>query len=157
VVIDPANPDIVFVAAQGHSYGPEQERGVYRTTDGGQTWSKVLFVDANTGAIDVVMHPTDSKTLFAAMWQLELHTWGRESGGTGSGVYVTTAAITGRSSRTRPADARDQEVGLAISRSNPNRVYALIRRRAMAALRLGSPRVTAASCRAPKDGGVNGK
>jgi len=128
IVIDPANPDIVFVAAQGHSYGPEQERGVYRTTDGGQTWNKVLFVDANTGAIDVVMHPTDSKTLFAAMWQLELHTWGRESGGTGSGVYVTHdggdhwTKLEGHGLPTHEIG----KVGLAVSRSNPNRVYALI-------------------------------
>src|SRR3954470_1736395 len=64
IVIDPKNPDIVFVAAQGHSYGPQKDRGLYRTTDGGRTWQKVLFVDNNTGAIDVVMHPTDSRTLF---------------------------------------------------------------------------------------------
>src|ERR1043166_2295520 len=79
IAIDPTNPDIVFVAAQGFSYGPQLERGVFRTTDGGRTWQKVLFVDQNTGAIDVVMHPTDSKTLFAATWQLELHTYDRES------------------------------------------------------------------------------
>ena len=85
----PTNPDIVFVAAQGHSYGPQQERGIFRTTDGGKTWQRVLFVDENTGAIDVVMHPTDPQTLFAAMWQLEMHTWGRESGGPGSGIYVS--------------------------------------------------------------------
>ena len=128
IVIDPMNPDVVYVAAQGHSYGPEQERGVYRTTDGGQTWSKVLFVDANTGAIDVVMHPTDSKTLFAAMWQLELHTWGRESGGTGSGIYVTHdggdhwTRLEGHGLPTHEIG----KVGLAISKSNPSRVYALI-------------------------------
>jgi photosystem II stability/assembly factor-like uncharacterized protein len=128
IVIDPANPDIVYAAAQGHSYGPEQERGVYRTTDGGQTWKRVLFVDANTGAIDVVMHPTDSKTLFAATWQLELHTWGRESGGTGSGIYVTHdggdtwAKLEGHGLPTHEIG----KVGLAISRSNPSRVYALI-------------------------------
>lgn len=128
IVIDPANPDIVYVAAQGHSYGPEQERGVYRTTDGGQTWQRVLFVDANTGAIDVVMHPTDPKTLFAAMWQLELHTWGRESGGTGSGIYVTHdggdhwTKLEGHGLPTHEIG----KIGLAISKSNPNRVYALI-------------------------------
>ena len=128
IVIDPANPDIVFVAAQGHSYGPEQERGVYRTTDGGQTWKRVLFVDANTGAIDVVMHPTDSKTLFAAMWQLELHTWGRESGGTGSGIYVTHddgdtwTKLEGHGLPTHEIG----KIGLAFSRSNPSRIYALI-------------------------------
>ncbi len=128
IVIDPANPDIVYVAAQGHSYGPEEERGVYRTTDGGQTWKRVLFVDANTGAIDVVMHPTDSKTLFAATWQLELHAWGRESGGMGSGIYVTHDGgdtwkkLEGNGLPTHELG----KIGLAISRSNPNRVYALI-------------------------------
>src|SRR4051812_31245505 len=128
IVIDPANPDIVFVAAQGYSYGPQQERGLYRTTDGGKTWQRVLFVDANTGAIDVVMHPTDPKTLFAAMWQLELHTWGRESGGAGSGIHVshdggtTWSKLQGNGLPTHEIG----KVGLAISRSNPNRVYALI-------------------------------
>jgi photosystem II stability/assembly factor-like uncharacterized protein len=128
IVIDPNNPDIVFVAAQGHSYGPQQERGVYRTTDGGKTWQRTLFVDVNTGAIDVAMHPTDPKTLFAAMWQLELHTWGRESGGTGSGIYVSHdgglnwTKLQGNGLPTHEIG----KVGLAISRSNPNRVYALI-------------------------------
>ena len=70
IVIDPNNPDVVFVAAQGHSYGPQEERGVYRTSDGGRTWQRVLFVDRNTGAIDVVMHPTNPQILFAATWQL---------------------------------------------------------------------------------------
>jgi photosystem II stability/assembly factor-like uncharacterized protein len=128
IVIDPNNPDIVFVAAQGHSYGPQQDRGLYRTTDGGKTWTRVLFVDANTGAIDVVMHPADSKTLFAAMWQLELHTWGRESGGAGSGLYVSHdggsnwTKLQGNGLPTHEIG----KAGLAISRSNPNRVYALI-------------------------------
>jgi photosystem II stability/assembly factor-like uncharacterized protein len=128
IVIDPANPDIVFVAAQGHSYGPQKERGLYRTTDGGRTWQQVLFVDQNTGAIDVVMHPTDSKTLFAATWQLELHTWGRESGGPGSGIYVshdggtTWTRLKGNGLPTHELG----KIGLAIARSNPNRVYALI-------------------------------
>jgi photosystem II stability/assembly factor-like uncharacterized protein len=128
IVIDPANPDIVFVAAQGHSYGPQQERGVYRTTDGGATWKRVLFVDQNTGAIDVVMHPSDSKTLFAAMWQLELHTWGRESGGTGSGIYVThDGGDTWTKLEAHGLPTHEiGKVGLAISRSNPSRVYALI-------------------------------
>lgn len=128
IAIDPANPDIVFVAAQGHSYGPQQERGIYRTTDGGKSWSKVLFVDANTGGIDVVMHPTDSKTLFAAMWQLEMKTWTRESGGPGSGLYVSHdggtkwTKLEGHGLPTHTIG----KIGLGISRSNPNRVYALI-------------------------------
>ena len=89
VVVDPNNPDIVFVAAQGHSFGPQQQRGIFRTSDGGKTWQRVLFVDENTGGIDVVMHPTNPQLLFAAMWQLEMHTWGRESGGPGSGIFMS--------------------------------------------------------------------
>jgi photosystem II stability/assembly factor-like uncharacterized protein len=128
IVIDPANPDVVFVAAQGHSYGPQEERGVYRTTDGGEHWQRVLFVDRNTGAIDIVMHPTNPQILFAATWQLELHTWGRESGGTGSGIYQSTdggttwTRLTGHGLPTHEIG----KIGLAIAKSNPSRVYALI-------------------------------
>ena len=128
IAIDPGNPDIVFVAAQGHSYGPQQDRGIFRTTDGGKTWQRVLFVDPNTGGIDVVMHPTNSQLLFAAMWQLEMHTWGRESGGPGSAIFVsrdggtTWNKLQGNGLPTHTIG----KIGLAIARSNPNRVYALI-------------------------------
>jgi photosystem II stability/assembly factor-like uncharacterized protein len=128
IAIDPTNPDIVFIAAQGHSYGPQQERGIYRTTDGGRTWTRVLFVDEHTGGIDVVMHPADSHTLFAAMWQLEMHTWTRESGGPGSGLFVshdggtTWTRLQGHGLPTHTIG----KIGLAIARTNPNRVYALI-------------------------------
>ncbi len=88
IVIDPRNPDKVFVASQGHSYGPQQERGVYRTMDGGQTWEHVLFVDENTGASSLVMDPNNPRILFAGTWQLEIHTWGRDSGGPGSGIFM---------------------------------------------------------------------
>ncbi|HEY7236999.1 MAG TPA: hypothetical protein VH539_22755 [Gemmatimonadaceae bacterium] len=128
IAIDPNNPDIVFVAAQGFSYGPQEERGVYRTTDGGAHWQRVLFVDKNTGAIDVVMNPTNPQVLFAAMWQLEIHTYGRESGGPGSGIFQSTdggttwTRLTGHGLPTHELG----KIGLAIARSNPNRVYALI-------------------------------
>jgi photosystem II stability/assembly factor-like uncharacterized protein len=128
IAIDPGNPDIVFVAAQGHSYGPQQERGIFRTTDGGKTWQRVLFVDPNTGGIDVVMHPTNPQLLFAATWQLEMHTWGRESGGPGSAIYMsrdggtTWNKLQGNGLPTHAIG----KIGLAIAHSNPNRVYALI-------------------------------
>ncbi|PYO69263.1 MAG: sialidase, partial [Gemmatimonadetes bacterium] len=128
VVIHPTNPDIVFAAALGHSYGPQQERGIYRTTDGGKTWERVLFVDENTGAADVVMDPNNPRILFAAMWQLVIHTWGRESGGPGSGIYVskdggtTWKKLTGNGLPVKPFG----KVGLAMSRSNSSRIYALI-------------------------------
>src|SRR5687767_10705303 len=83
IVIDPKNPETVVVAALGHSYGPQQERGVFRSSDGGRNWERVLFVDPNTGASDVVMDPSNPRILYAGMWPLEIHTWGRESGGPG--------------------------------------------------------------------------
>lgn len=128
IVIDPDNPDVVFIAAQGHSYGPQQQRGVFHTRDGGETWDRVLFVDENTGAIDVVMDLTNPRVLFAATWQLLIRTWGRESGGPGSGLHVsrdggsTWTKLQGNGLPTRTIG----KIGLAIAPSNPNRVYALI-------------------------------
>ena len=128
IVIDPKNPDIVIAAAMGHSYGPQQERGIFRTADGGKTWNRVLFVDENTGASEVVMDPSNPRTLFAGMWPLEIHTWGRESGGPGSGIYKSTdegltwKKLTGHGLPTRTSG----KVAMAIANSNPNRVYALI-------------------------------
>jgi photosystem II stability/assembly factor-like uncharacterized protein len=128
IAIDPRNPDVVFVAAQGHSYGPQQERGIYRTTDGGRTWQRVLFVDENTGGIDIVMHPNDPRTLFAATWQLVIRTSGRESGGPGSGIHISRdGGTTWTRLRGNGLPRHDiGKIGLAISRSNPNRIYALI-------------------------------
>ena len=98
----PTDPNIVLVCALGHAYGPQPERGVFRTTDGGQTWAKTLFVDENTGCSDIAMDPKNPRILFAGMWQLEIRTWGRESGGPGSGLFmsrdggVTWTRLTGR-------------------------------------------------------------
>ncbi len=128
IVIDPKNADTVLVATLGHSYGPQQERGVFRTTDGGKNWERVLFVDPNTGASDLAMDPANPRVLYAGMWPLEIHTWGRESGGPGSGLHkstdggVTWKKITGRGLPARTTG----KVTLAIAPSNPNRVYALI-------------------------------
>src|SRR5712664_1222973 len=86
IVIDPANPDVVFVAAQGHVWAPNAERGVFRTADGGKTWQKVLFVNDSTGAADLVMVPGNPRMLFAGMWQFVRHPWKLVSGGAGSGI-----------------------------------------------------------------------
>ncbi|MGZ8414945.1 MAG: WD40/YVTN/BNR-like repeat-containing protein, partial [Gemmatirosa sp.] len=88
-IIHPQDPNTVLVCALGHAYGPQPERGVFRTTDGGATWSKVLFVDERTGCSDLAMDPKDPSVLFAGMWQLEIHTWGRTSGGPGGGLHVS--------------------------------------------------------------------
>jgi len=128
LVVDPKNPDIVMACALGHAYGPQQERGVFRTTDGGAHWDRVLFTDENSGCSDIVMDASNPRTLFAGMWQFEIHTWGRESGGPGSGLYVshdegaTWKKITGHGLPTRMTG----KYALAMSRSNPNRVFAMI-------------------------------
>ena len=128
IVIHPTNPDIVLVAALGHAQGPQEERGVYRTTDGGESWERALFVNDSTGAIDIVMSPDDPNLLFAAMWQIEMKTWGRVSGGPGSSIWasrdggITWTRLEGNGLPTRPFG----KVGLAMTQDNPDRIYALI-------------------------------
>jgi photosystem II stability/assembly factor-like uncharacterized protein len=128
VVIDPQNPDVVYVAALGHCYGPQPERGVFRTTNGGGTWDRVLFVDENTGAVDLAMDPSDPRTLFAATWQFAIYPWWAESGGPGSGIHVshdggsTWQAIAGRGLPASPLG----RIALAVSPAAPKRVYAAI-------------------------------
>src|SRR6266498_116217 len=128
IVIDPKNPDIVLAAVLGHAYGPQPERGVFRTADGGKTWERVLFTDEKTGCADLAMDPTNSRILFAGMWPLEIHTWGRDSGGPGSGLFksidagATWKRLTGSGLPTRTTG----KVVVAIARSNPSRVYAMI-------------------------------
>jgi len=128
VLIDPRNPDVVFAAAIGTCYGPQQERGVFRTTDGGKTWERVLFVDENTGASDLAMDASNPRTLFAGMWPIDIKTWGRKSGGPGGGVWVshdggtTWKHITGHGLPDPPLG----KIAVAVAASNPQRVYALI-------------------------------
>ena len=87
IVVDPANADVVLAAALGHPFGDNPDRGVFRSTDGGDHWKKVLFVDAKTGASDVAFDPINSKVLYAGMWQAYRKPWIMESGGPGSGLY----------------------------------------------------------------------
>jgi len=90
VIVDPKNPNIVFVAALGHAYGTNEERGLFRSTDGGVTWQKVLYKDNKTGAIDVVFDPHNSNMLFASLWEVYRTPWSLNSGGPGSGLYKST-------------------------------------------------------------------
>lgn len=128
IVVHPQDPNTVLACALGHAYGPQQERGVYRTTDGGATWTRVLFVDENTGCSDIAMDPSNPRVLFAGMWQLEIHTYGRTSGGPGSGLFVsrdggaTWTRLKGNGLPTKPVG----KVAVAIAHSNPQRVYAMI-------------------------------
>ena len=128
VVIDPRDADVVYAAALGHLYGDQEERGVYRTRDGGETWERVLFVDPSTGAVDVVMDPNNPRILFAATWQMVMSTAGRTSGGPGSGIFVTrdggdTWARLEGAGLPRPPWGK---IGLAMSAADSSRVYALI-------------------------------
>ncbi len=89
IAIHPRDSDVVYVASLGHGHAPQDERGIYRTTDGGATWELVLHVDENTGASDIEMDPNNPRILFAGMWQISINTWGRESGGPGSGIHMS--------------------------------------------------------------------
>jgi len=127
ILIDPRNPDMVLACALGHAYGPQQERGVYRTPDAGRTWERVLFVDENTGCSDIAVDPNNARIIYAGMWQLEIHTWGRTSGGPGSGLYKSTDGgltwkhLTGHGLPNPPVG----KIGVAVARK-ASRVYALI-------------------------------
>jgi len=128
IVIDQHNPDIVLVAALGHCYGPQKERGVFKTTDGGRTWKQVLFVDENTGCFEIAIDPSNSNILFAGMWPLVIRTWGRESGGPGGGIYMsrdegdTWKHLTGHGLPGAPIG----KVGIAIAPSNPRVIYTIM-------------------------------
>ena len=128
IVIHPRNPDIVFVCALGRLTGPQQERGVYRTTDGGQHWERVLFADENTGCSGLAMDAENPRVLFAGMWQVEMHTYAELSGGAGSGVYVSRDGGT-KWTRLQGHGLPKSPVGkvdVAVAPSDSSRIYALI-------------------------------
>src|SRR5580704_17806857 len=87
VIVHPTNPDVLFVAAMGHAYGPNETRGVFRSADGGKTWQKVLFKDNKTGAIDLTFDPSNPHILFASLYESQRYPWTAVSGGPGSGLY----------------------------------------------------------------------
>jgi len=127
LLVHPADPDVAFVCALGHAYGPQPERGVFRTTDGGESWEHVLFVDENTGCSDLAMDPSNPRILFAGTWQLEIHTWGRTSGGPGGGLHVSRDGGTTWTRLEGNGLPRSQvgKVAVAIAPSNPQRIYAM--------------------------------
>ncbi len=128
IVIDPMNPDIVHVAAIGHLYTKNEERGVFKTTDGGKTWRKVLYIDDNTGVIDLVMDPSDRNTLYAAAWERIRKAWNMTEHGKGSGVFKSTdgGETWARATNGLPAGDMIGRIGLDVSVSNPKVIYALV-------------------------------
>jgi photosystem II stability/assembly factor-like uncharacterized protein len=127
IQIDAGNPNVVFVSVFGHEWGPNPDRGVFRTTDGGVSWKKVLFVDDGTGAIDLVMEPGNPRVLYAAMWEARRRPWELVSGGGGSGIYRTTDGgdTWKRLEKGLPAGPLGR-IAIAAAPTDPRHVYALI-------------------------------
>jgi photosystem II stability/assembly factor-like uncharacterized protein len=127
IIIHPTNPNIVYVCALGRATGPQQERGVYRTLDGGTTWQRVLFVNENTGCSGVNISIEDPKVLIAGMWEVVMHTWAMFSGGPGSGVYVSRdSGSTWKLASDGMPKSPVGKIDVAIAPSNGKRMYALI-------------------------------
>jgi photosystem II stability/assembly factor-like uncharacterized protein len=127
VIIDPLDHEVVYVAATGHLWGANPERGVFKTTDGGATWTQVLFIDEDTGATDIVMDPSDHVVLYAAMYQRRRSAWGFNGGGPGSGLYKSVDA--GRTWTKLTGGIPEGPLGriaLDVYRSDPSIVYALV-------------------------------
>jgi photosystem II stability/assembly factor-like uncharacterized protein len=129
ILVDPHDPNLVYVAALGHPYGPNAQRGVFRSTDGGLHWKKILYQNDDTGAVDLAFRPGDPKTIYAALWQTRRPPWSvyPPSNGPGSGLYVSHdggdhwSRIVGHGFAADPG-----RIGLAVSPASPDRVYALV-------------------------------
>ncbi len=129
VAVDPRNPNIVFVAAIGSLYGANPDRGVFRSLDGGRTWTKVLFKNDNVGAVDVVIDPTNSQVVYAALWNTRRPTWYtyQPTNGPGGGIYKSTNGGTTWAQLTNglPTECVGRS-GLAVAPSDPKRLYAVV-------------------------------
>jgi photosystem II stability/assembly factor-like uncharacterized protein len=129
VAVDPRNPDVVFVAALGHFYGPHPDRGVYRSKDGGKTWQKVLYTNDSVGAIDVVIDPRNSQVVYASLWNTRRPPWFiyAPTNGPGGGIYKSADGGTTWKQLTNglPAEGFGRS-GIAIAPSQPDRVYAIV-------------------------------
>ncbi|MBV8594284.1 MAG: hypothetical protein JOZ27_08300, partial [Caulobacteraceae bacterium] len=128
ILVDPARPATLLVAALGHPYGPNAERGVFRSTDGGRSWTRTLHIDDDTGAIDLAFKPGDPSTVYAALWQTRRPPWNvyAPSSGPGGGLYRSRD---GGVTWTRLADGFPEptgRIGLGVARSDPGRLYALV-------------------------------
>ncbi|MCS6804911.1 MAG: glycosyl hydrolase [Acidobacteriota bacterium] len=129
VRVHPNNPDLVYVAAFGHAFGPHAERGVYRSKNGGATWEKVLFKDNKTGAIDLILDPSNPRIIYAALWEAYRNPWSLSSGGPGSGLYKSTdggdtwTELTNNEGLPKGIKGR---IGITVSPAQPERLWAII-------------------------------
>ena len=140
IAIDPRNAGVAYVASMGHAFVPDGNRGVFKTTDGGKSWTKVLFVNDATGAIALSMDPKHPETLYAAMWQAQRQPWKLTSGGPGSGLYKTTDGGAHWTSLSRnPGYPRGVlgRIGVGVSASDPRVVYSIVQAKAGGIFRSG--------------------
>jgi photosystem II stability/assembly factor-like uncharacterized protein len=129
IVVHPKNPNLVYVAAMGHHFGTNPERGVFRSKDGGKTWQRVLFKSERAGAVDLAMDPSNPDVIYAAIWQFLRQPWSEESGGPDSGLYKTTdGGETWKDISNTPGLPKGVKgrIGVSISASRPSRIYAII-------------------------------
>ena len=131
IIIDPNNPERIWVAALGHLYSPNPDRGIYKSSDGGKTWKLTLYIDDNTGAIDMVINPQNTDILYAALWYRTRKAWDFEESGSTSGIYKSTDGgdswqLITKSESGFPTGDGVGRIGLAINPSNPNILYALL-------------------------------
>ncbi|MFZ1452075.1 MAG: hypothetical protein WAT20_05190 [Ferruginibacter sp.] len=129
VVIDPVNPNTVYAAAIGNPYAEHPDRGVFKTTDGGETWNKILYANDTTGCADLIMDPSNPNKLIAAMWQFRRTPWNLKSGGKGSGLFITVDGGKNWKEISKEDGLPEGQlgrIGVAFSRSMPSRVYAKV-------------------------------
>jgi photosystem II stability/assembly factor-like uncharacterized protein len=126
VIVHPKNPDLVYVGVQGQIWGPTEKRGVYRSSDGGETWEAVLQVDDETGATDISMDPTNPRILYAAMWEHGRKPWFIKSGGTAGGIFKSTDSGDTWEKLSGGLPEMIGKIGVDVSASQPNRVYAIV-------------------------------
>ncbi|MGA0212498.1 MAG: WD40/YVTN/BNR-like repeat-containing protein, partial [Flavobacteriaceae bacterium] len=129
IIVDPTNPNVVYVAAIGSPWGEHPERGIFKTSDAGKTWEKIVYVNTKTGAADLIMDPTNPNKLIAALWEHKRDPWFFKSGGEGSGLYITVDGGKNWVKKTSKEGLPEGElgrIGLAMAHNKPNVVYALI-------------------------------
>ncbi len=129
LAIDPRNSNVVYASSMGHVFKPNPDRGIFKTTDGGKTWKKILFIDDNTGGVQVVLDPGNPDTIYASMWQAQRVPWKLTSGGPGSGLFKSTdggAHWTNISKNPGFASGELGKMGISVAASNPRVIYAIV-------------------------------